>query len=147
MIAYVTGSIFDSTAECLVNPINCVGVMGKGLAREFKLKYPSMFEKYLEFCKNGELTVGTIAFYANRNLPNTVICLFPTKAHWKEKSTVAIINTSLTAFVKNVDKMHIKSAAFPMVGCGEGGLNFNLQVKPLLEKHLGNLDLDIEVYI
>lgn len=146
MIRYVTGSIFDSKADCLVNPVNCVGVMGKGLALEFKTKYPGMAARYKDLCQLGDLRAGRVAFYVNKN-PKRIICMFPTKKHWRTPSTIGILDASFIAFTKHLPELGIRSAAFPMVGCGLGGLNFEHQVKPLMEKHLKDLDLDVEVYI
>jgi O-acetyl-ADP-ribose deacetylase (regulator of RNase III) len=147
MLRYTTGSIFDSVAQCLVNPVNTVGVMGAGLARDFKLRYPDMYTTYRQMCEEGAFTAGQVAFWAAKRKPNQVICLFPTKEHYMEKSTVLLIDASLQSFVKYAPLMNIETAAFPMVGCGLGGLDFERHVKPLLERHLIPLNMDIEVYV
>lgn len=120
--------------------------MGKGLALEFKQRYPNMFERYKELCTAGELQIGQVGFYVNRN-PRQIICLFPTKKHWRNPSSVTIIDASLLAFTKHVDNLKLQSVAFPMVGCGLGGLNFEHEVKPLMEMHLSPLPLQIQIYI
>lgn len=147
MIEYRTGSIFESSVQCLVNPVNCVGVMGKGLALEFKRQYPDMYKKYRELCLDGSLGVGQVAFYSLKRQPNKIICLFPTKNHWRDKSTVSLIDGSLQAFVKYAPEMKIKTAAFPKIGCGYGGLNFELQIRPMLEQYFSNSSFNIEVYV
>jgi O-acetyl-ADP-ribose deacetylase (regulator of RNase III) len=147
MIRFKNGDIFDSTAQCIVNPINCVGVMGKGLALEFKKRFPEMFEYYKTQCNNGLLHVGQIAFYKYKVPDIPFICLFPTKQHWKDASTMEIIETSLKAFIKYAPETKIKSVAFPKVGCGLGGLNFNLHVLPLMELYFTKPDYEVEVYI
>lgn len=147
MITYKTGSIFDSEAQCLINPINTVGVMGAGLALDFKRRYPDMFATYKKMCKEGALGVGQVAFWTSKKAHHQVICLFPTKIHYSQKSTVSLIDASLQSFVKYAPLMRIESAAFPMIGCGLGGLDFTLQVKPLMERHLKALDMDIEIYV
>ena len=146
MITYVTGNIFDSNAQCLVNPVNCVGVMGKGLALDFKKHYPDMFKFYIKRCKEGELNLGKIGFYALKHKPNRIICLFPTKQHWRDKSTVSSIDDGLKAFAKYAPDMMIETAAFPQLGCGLGGLDFRHQVQPLFEKYFLNSKLLIEIY-
>jgi O-acetyl-ADP-ribose deacetylase (regulator of RNase III) len=147
MIEYHSGNIFDSTAQCLVNPVNCVGVMGAGLAAEFKHRFPSMFDTYKKLCNDGTLRVGKIGFYALKQSPGTIICLFPTKNHWHDRSTIETINLSLQMLVKYAPKMKIDTIALPKVGCGLGGLNFKLQVQPLIERNFSNTKFNVEVYI
>ena len=91
MIKYVEGNIFESTAEVIVNPINTVGVMGKGLALKFKINYPDMFKKYQEICKKGLLKPGTLYLHTSENKK---ILLFPTKKHWKDNSKVKYVEKS-----------------------------------------------------
>jgi O-acetyl-ADP-ribose deacetylase (regulator of RNase III) len=146
MIQYVDGNIFDSRAQCLVNPVNCVGVMGKGLALQFKHKFPEMFTYYKKICKQNNLYIGTVAFYKHKKMSH-IVCLFPTKLDWRHPSTLDYIDTSLIAFSERIAEYHISRVAFPKVGCGEGGLDFEYHVRPLLERRLGSLDIDIEVYI
>lgn len=147
MIRYVHGDIFDSKASCLVNPVNCVGVMGKGLALQFRRRYPEMYEWYREQCANHMIQPGQVAFWASKKRPNPVICLFPTKNHWREPSTVQMIDEGLAAFVKYAPEMKVTSCAFPMLGCGLGGLDFARHVRPLIETHLSVTDFDTEVYV
>lgn len=146
MITYSTGSIFDSTAQCLVNPVNCVGVMGKGLALEYKTRYPDMFKFYQKTCREGKLNLGQVAFWTLKKNSSTIICLFPTKQHWKERSTVTTIDSGLKAFVKYAPEMKIETAAFPKLGCGLGGLDFERQVQPLFEKYFLNSSILVEIY-
>lgn len=147
MIIYKTGNIFDSEAQCLVNPVNCVGVMGKGLALEYKIHYPEMFRFYQKMCKERKLNLGQVGFYALKINPNKIICLFPTKQHWKESSTVVAIDSGLKAFVKYAPELKIQSVAFPKIGCGLGGLDFNHQIQPLFEKYFLSGDITVEIYI
>jgi O-acetyl-ADP-ribose deacetylase (regulator of RNase III) len=147
MISYITGSIFDSTAHCLVNPVNCVGVMGKGLALEFKHRYPEAYHFYVNACKEHELAVGRIAFYAMKKRPDHCICLFPTKQHWLDLSTMTILDKSFQEFLKYAPQMNVKTVAFPKVGCGLGGLNFEHQVRPLFEKYFMDGKYEVEVYV
>lgn len=148
MIQYINGNIFTATTQCIVNPVNCVGVMGKGLAREFKKRFPDMFKYYKAQCDTGLLQIGQIAFYKYKT-PSTgpIICLFPTKNHWRQASTLEIIEVGLRAFIKYAPEMQIKSVAFPKIGAGLGGLNFNLQVLPLMEMYLAKTDFDVKIYM
>ena len=145
MIRYLNGSIFDSPAQCLVNPVNCVGVMGKGLALDFKRRYPKMFESYVNICKAGELKPGKLVFYTESALSHT-ICLFPTKIDWRHPSKVEYIESGLLAFVKYYNEWDIKSVAMPHLGCGLGGLSFALHFQPLAEKILGELPIEVLIY-
>lgn len=148
MINYTTNSLFDSSAQCIVNPVNIVGVMGAGLALEFKKKYPDMFAIYKKMCEKGDLKIGTLGFWKSKkdnNIP--IICLFPTKRHFREMSSLRIIESGLERFVDVSSKLQLSSAAFPKLGCGLGGLNFEYHVKPLMEKFLHNCGLDITIHV
>ena len=147
MILYKTGSIFDSTVQCIVNPVNCVGVMGKGLALEFKTHYPDMFKFYQKMCREGKLNLGQVGFYALKKDPSRIICLFPTKQHWRDKSLVSSIDEGLIAFVIYAPEMKIESVAIPKLGCGLGGLDFEHQVQPLFEKYFLNSKMLVEIYL
>lgn len=138
MITIKHGSIFDSTADVFVCPVNCVGVMGKGLALEFKRRFPKEAEYYAYACKHGiliaggEYTVGRIMYVA-------------TKEHWKDPSQIKWVNSCLIN-IRDEAKTYKKSIAIPQLGCGCGGLDWS-DVWPLYEKHLGGLDRDVEVWI
>lgn len=147
MITYTSGDIFQSTASCLVNPVNCVGVMGKGLALEFKKRYPEMFMSYKDMCNGGNLSLGKIAFWRSKHPKPPIICLFPTKHHWRDRSYLTSIERGFESFIKYAPEMHITSAAFPQVGCGLGGLNFEAQVKPLFEQYFRTAPFQIDVYL
>jgi O-acetyl-ADP-ribose deacetylase (regulator of RNase III) len=147
-ISYMTGDLFTSRAECLVNAVNTVGVMGGGIALEFKRRYPSMFESYKTYCADGSLKVGTLMFYKPADdIHNKIICLFPTKEHWQHPSRIEYIESGLRSFVRYHTQWNIKSIAFPKLGCGLGGLNWEYEVHPLMEKYLRGLDVDIEIYV
>jgi O-acetyl-ADP-ribose deacetylase (regulator of RNase III) len=141
MIKYIRGNIFASTTDCIVNPVNCVGAMGAGLALAFRQRYPELFGWYLTCLANGSLAVGSPVF-----CPDYVhyICLFPTKLHWRDPSTVDIIHQGLAGFVDSAAAKGITSATFPMLGCGLGGLQW-AEVQPLMERYFANSDLYIEV--
>jgi O-acetyl-ADP-ribose deacetylase (regulator of RNase III) len=146
-IRYVTGDLFNSNAECLVNAVNTVGVMGAGIAADFKRRYPSMFESYKTQCENGQLKIGTLMFYKPKNDTDKVVCLFPTKEHWANPSRTEYIEAGLRAFVRFHKEWNIRSIAFPKLGCGLGGLDWEYEVKPLMEKYLTGLDVEIQIYV
>lgn len=146
-VTYISGSIFDSNAFCLVNPVNTVGVMGSGLALKFKQKYPSMFKTYKMHCENGALKPGILMFYRPKSITQPTILLFPTKLHWKNPSRIEYIDSGLRAFVQYYQDWKITSIAFPKLGCGLGGLNWEHEVQPVMEKYLSILDIPVEIYI
>ena len=146
-IIYKSGNILESDCQCLVNPVNTVGVMGAGLALQFKRTYPHMFKMYKLNCDNALLQVNRIMFYRQRNDPGgKIICLFPTKAHWRENSKLEYIEGGLKAFVKYYPSWKIESVAFPKLGCGLGGLDWENHVRPLMEKYLLELPIVVEIY-
>ena len=144
MIVFKNGNIFDSKCETLVNPINCVGVMGKGLALIFKNKFPKMYEIYKEDCALKKIKVGEVYPYFEDN--KIKVLNFPTKDHWKFKSKIEYIEKGLEFFVNNYEKFGIKSIAFPPLGCGNGGLNW-LGVKDLMVSYLEKLPIYIEIFL
>lgn len=143
MITYTRGNIFNSSMDCLVNPINCVGVMGNGLALQFKYAYPEMFQDYKNRCAKGLVRVGQPYIYTNDL--NKVILNFPTKKHWMQNSNINDIENGLFYLVCNVDKWDIQSIAIPPLGCGKGKLEWT-KVKPLMEHILKDLTIPIEIY-
>lgn len=144
MITYIqNGNIFDSKCKTLTNPINCVGVMGKGLAKAFKEKYPTMFNTYKKMCIEHKIQIGHL--YLFDETYKNILC-FPTKYHWKQYSSLVDIELGLDYLLKNYEKMWIKSIAIPGLGCGEGKLNWEKEVKPLIEKYISQINLDIEIY-
>jgi O-acetyl-ADP-ribose deacetylase (regulator of RNase III) len=143
MIIYKTGDIFKSSAQVITNPVNCVGVMGKGLALAFKKKYPSMYKDYKSLCNNNGLLPGQPTLWENEEVQ---ILNFPTKRHWKDKSLLSDIEEGLKFLAKNYAKMGISSLAMPPIGCGLGGLYWQ-DVKTILNQYLGEIeDLDVYVY-
>jgi O-acetyl-ADP-ribose deacetylase (regulator of RNase III) len=133
MIEYKEGNLLESEAEALVNTVNCVGVMGKGIALQFKQAFPDNFKKYEKACKNSLVTPGQMFVVPTESIFNPqYIINFPTKRHWKGKSNIEDIKSGLIAFIKTIHKYEIKSVAIPPLGCGNGGLDWN-EVKPLIE--------------
>jgi len=144
MITYVRTNIFESRADVLVNTVNTVGVMGKGLAKEFKRIYPDMFKSYQDYCENGLLSLGKLQLYKT---PNKWVLNFPTKANWRNPSKLEYIEQGLQKFVDHYERLGIKSIAFPMLGCGNGGLSWEKEVKPLMLKYLKPLPIDIFIHV
>jgi O-acetyl-ADP-ribose deacetylase (regulator of RNase III) len=146
MIRYQKGNLLEAQTEALVNTVNTVGVMGKGIALQFKEQYPHNFQVYQKACKNGSFTVGTLLIVKEITLNGEKrIVNFPTKKDWKHPSTYAYIETGLQALVRELDKNEIKSIAIPPLGCGNGGLDW-AKVKPLMEQYLKDLPADIVIY-
>jgi len=131
MISQGTGSIFNSNAEAIVNAVNCVGVMGAGLARAFKNRYPLMNEQYVLKCSLGLLRPGVMDLYILDATKPKYIINFPTKDHWKDPSHLNFINLGRYELMRMVKNWKIKSVAIPALGCGLGGLDWN-DVKPAL---------------
>lgn len=144
MIIYVQGDLFTSPAEVLVNTVNTVGVMGKGIAKEFKHIYPEMFDAYQHACESGDLRIGTLMLH--RHIRKSVLN-FPTKRHWRSPSRVEDIEAGLKKFTASYEEYGISSIAFPQLGCGNGELDWESQVRPLMERHLGNLPIRIYVHL
>ncbi len=137
-------SILDSDCEALVNPVNCVGVMGKGLAREFRIKYPYMFLDYKDACKEGKMKPGSLHYYYDRS-SGKVIYNFATKEHWKGSSKIEWIERGLQSLRGCVKWDFIKSIAVPALGCGNGGLDWGT-VEPMIWEALGDLGIRVDVY-
>jgi len=130
MIYHRSGNILETQAEAIVNPVNCVGVMGKGLAKEFKSKYPDNFVFYKQECENGNVIPGRMCVFKTAD---KYVINFPTKNHWRDKSKTADIASGLEDLVKVVKTNNIKSIAIPAIGCGLGGLEW-MTVKEKIEK-------------
>jgi O-acetyl-ADP-ribose deacetylase (regulator of RNase III) len=126
MIEVRTGDILTADAEALVNPVNCVGVMGRGLALQFKTAFPDNFEAYAAACARGEVATGRMFTWA-RNGPGNprYVINFPTKRHWRAKSRMADIEAGLVALRREIERLGIASIAIPPLGAGLGGLDWS----------------------
>lgn len=143
MIRFVRGNIFESQAEALVNTVNCVGVMGKGIAHQFKRAFPAMFEDYAAKCRAGKVKLGEVTFFREST---RIIINFPTKGHWKSKSRIEDIATGLQSLRALIEREKIRSIALPPLGCGNGGLPWPA-VKQVILSELSEIgSVDIEVY-
>src|SRR5215468_9685870 len=143
MLTRRSGDLFTSRAQTLVNAVNCVGVMGKGVALEFKKRWPAMFEDYQRRCERKEVRLGEP--YNYRDASGILIVNFPTKNHWRSAARLADIERGLDYFADHVIEWGITSVALPPLGCGNGGLEWD-EVGPLIYRKLHGLPIDVEVY-
>lgn len=141
-VDYKSGDMFDEPAEAIVNTVNCVGVMGKGVALEFKRRWPDNFHAYKRICDAGKLSPGKMFVFEIGDLlqksDRQFLINFPTKQHWKAKSKIEYIERGLDDLVRQVRELNIKSVVMPPLGCGNGGLDWN-DVRPLIEEKLSTL--------
>ena len=143
MIKEITGNIFTSKCQTIVNTINCVGAMGKGVAFEYRLRYPEMCEKYVELCREHMITIGKLWLY---KAPDRWILNFPTKYHWKYPSKEEYLLKGLRKFVESYREKQIASIAFPMLGASNGGLSEEISMA-IMKEYLSKCDdIDIEIY-
>ena len=144
-LTFVYGDIFAQPADVFVNPVNVVGVMGKGLAAVFKSRYPDMFVAYKAACNDGDLRIGTLHLYDNST---PMVLNFPTKKHWRGKSTIDIINIGLDVFVNDYAGSRITgTVAFPKLGAGLGGLDWEIDVRPLMVAKLQHVPLNVLIVV
>jgi O-acetyl-ADP-ribose deacetylase (regulator of RNase III) len=144
VVEFIEGNIFNSKAQTVVNTVNCVGVMGKGIALVFKLRYPQMFDLYKQHCKDKLINIGTLWLYKGEENHPWVLN-FPTKFHWKYPSKVEYLEKGLAKFVQTYEDKGITSIAFPLLGTHNGGLDKTL-VLDLMYSYLGQCDIPIEIY-
>lgn len=139
MIEFRQGDILQADAEALVNTVNCVGVMGRGVALQFRKAFPENYEAYRGACERGELHPGTMFVFTLSRLHGArFIINFPTKRHWRGKSRLEDIQVGLQTLVEEVRQRGIESVAVPPLGCGLGGLDWR-QVRPLIEEAFSTL--------
>ena len=140
MIEHKTGDIFDEDVEALVNSVNCVGVMGRGIALQFKEQFPGNFKAYAAACKREEVKPGRMFVYESGQVINPrYIINFPTKRHWRGKSRMEDIEAGLDALAQEIRERNIRSIAVPPLGSNLGGLSWD-DVRPRVEAALGDLD-------
>jgi len=142
MIRFVTGDLFASGAQTLTNTVNCVGVMGKGVALEFRRHFPPMYEDYCRRARAGLVLPGQPYLYTESN---PWVLNFPTKRHWRDKARLTDIEDGLRFLREHYREWGIESLALPPLGCGLGGLYWS-QVKPLIQQHLGDLEIQVTVF-
>jgi O-acetyl-ADP-ribose deacetylase (regulator of RNase III) len=142
---FTRGDLFKSKAQVLVNPVNCVGVMGAGIAKEFKRRFPKMFVAYKKACDEGKLHPGTLMLWKDRESLDRYVLNFPTKKHWRSKSKLVWIEEGMQFFTKHHKEWNIRSIAFPALGCGKGGLDWK-DIKPIFKKYLSDVDINVFVF-
>jgi len=146
MIRYIRGDILKAEADALVNTVNCVGVMGRGIALQFKEAFPDNFKAYAAACRRGEVQPGRLfVFDTGRLTKPRYIINFPTKRHWRGKSRIEDIEAGLAALVEEIRSRHIRSIAIPPLGSGLGGLDW-ADVRPRIERALAALP-EVEVLV
>jgi O-acetyl-ADP-ribose deacetylase (regulator of RNase III) len=143
VVTFVRGDIFSSPAQVLTNAVNCVGVMGKGIALEFKNRFPQMFDDYKTKCNLGQVKPGQPYLWED---DSAQVLNFPTKRDWRDGSLLQDVEDGLKYLADSYGQLGIQSLAMPPLGCGLGGLKWS-DVQPLIVKHLGAIpDLDVYVY-
>jgi O-acetyl-ADP-ribose deacetylase (regulator of RNase III) len=147
MVRLTHGNLLKADAEALVNTVNCVGYMGKGIALQFKQAFPSNFAVYEHACKLHEVQPGRMLIYERDSYINPkYIINFPTKRHWRGKSKLEDIRKGLDSLVQDVKRLGIKTIAIPPLGCGNGGLEWSV-VRPMIEKAFGAMpEVNVSLY-
>jgi len=137
----------EDSAEALVNTVNCVGVMGKGIALAFRKAFPDNYALYRAACIAGEIQIGKLWVVSDFNLiyGQKVIINLPSKKHWRDPSQYAYVEAGLSALTAYLKANHLQSIALPAPGCGNGGLDWK-NVRPMIEAYLSELEMDIRVY-
>jgi O-acetyl-ADP-ribose deacetylase (regulator of RNase III) len=138
----ISGNIFTSKCQTIVNTVNCVGVMGAGIALECRLRYPEMYKKYVELCENRKLSIGMLWLY---KADNRWVLNFPTKKHWKYPSKIEYLHSGLQKFVDTYESRAITSIAFPLLGADKGGIDQDESLR-IMKSYLHPLAIDIEIY-
>jgi O-acetyl-ADP-ribose deacetylase (regulator of RNase III) len=144
LITYVVSDLFQSPARVLVNAVNTVGAMGKGIAYDFRRLYPDMYEQYVALCEGSQFQTGQLWLYKT---PHRWILNFPTKQHWRDPSRLEYIEAGLQKFAATYTEKGITSISFPLLGSGLGGLDWDSQVRPLMERYLAALPIDIFIHL
>lgn len=147
MIQYQTGNLLESNAQALVNTVNTVGVMGKGIALQFKNLFPNNFKRYALACKANEIQVGKLFITEDTSLygGKKLIINFPTKTDWRKPSEYSYIENGLVDLVKVISENNIESIAIPPLGAGNGGLDW-MKVNALMEKYLANVPCEVQIF-
>jgi O-acetyl-ADP-ribose deacetylase (regulator of RNase III) len=143
MITYVIGDLFQSPAKVLVNAVNTVGVMGAGIAAQFKSYYPEMFAEYQALCRSGRLQIGALWLYKT---PHKWVLNLPTKKHWRAITQPEYIEAGLQKFAVTYAEKGITSVSFPMLGGGKGNLDWDSEVRPIMEAYLAPLPITVYIH-
>lgn len=147
MLVFRHGDIFSDGAEAIVNTVNCVGVMGRGIALQFKNRYPDNFFAYAAACRDGRVNPGKMFVFPTGRAANPrYVINFPTKRHWRGKSVIADIRAGLRDLVTVIHDKHIRSIALPPLGCGLGGLDWGMVKKTIVEALAPLEEVEVRVY-
>ncbi len=141
-IRLINGNIFTSKCQTLVNTVNCVGVMGAGIALECRLRYPDMYQKYIQLCHSNQIDIGMLWIY--KSLDRWILN-FPTKKHWKYPSKTEYLHAGLNKFVKTYQEKGIISVAFPLLGSDKGGIAPSESLD-IMMSYLEKPSIDVEIY-
>lgn len=144
-ISVIKGNIFNTHCQTIVNTVNCVGVMGKGIALVFKLRYPDMFPIYQDYCNRGLIEIGKLWLYKPEDARQAWVLNFPTKVHWKLPSEYTYVEQGLKKFAETYKEKGITSIAFPLLGTNNGGLDEEAVLRLML-RYLEPCDIPIEIY-
>lgn len=143
MIKFIKGNIFSSYCQTIVNTVNCVGVMGAGIALEYRLKYPMMYEKYQDYCSEGLIKIGSLWLFKHND--SKWILNFPTKDHWRYPTKPEYLIKGLRKFRDTYKKKNIQSIAFPLLGTDKG--NFSIDdSKNIMSEYLTDCTISVEIY-
>lgn len=145
MIEFRRDNLLGADVEALVNTVNTVGVMGKGIALQFKKKFPENFKAYARACKHEEVEIGKMFTVSNSLTNPRYIINFPTKKHWRRKSRIEYISEGLEDLLREIERLGIRSVAVPPLGCGNGGLDWEDEVRPLIEAAFAQVP-EVRVY-
>ena len=143
LVKLAKGNVLRSQAQTIVNTVNCVGIMGRGVALAFKRKYPEMYSDYVARCDRGEVEVGKPYAY---KAEDHIVVNFPTKQHWRSVSRLSDIEAGLRHLRAHLDEWGITSIALPPLGCGNGQLDWSM-ISPTLHKHLRRFGIPVELYV
>ena len=138
----ISGNIFTSTCQTIVNTVNCVGVMGAGIALECRLRYPAMYQQYSSLCNENKIDIGTLWIYKSKD---RWILNFPTKKHWKYPTKEEFLHSGLRKFMGTYEAKGIESIAFPVLGAQNGGLEATRSIE-IMESYLRDCAIRVEIY-
>ncbi len=141
-VKIITGNIFTTNCKVIVNTVNCVGVMGAGIALECRLRYPEMNDKYIKLCNESKINIGMLWIYKS---PEKWVLNFPTKKHWKYPSKEEYLHAGLKKFCDTYKERGIESIAFPLLGADKGGINHEESLG-IMKSYLDEIDLYVEIY-
>lgn len=145
MLELRRGNLLEADAEALVNTVNCVGVMGKGIALQFKQAFPENFQQYQKACRASVVQPGKMFIVPTGVVNPKYIINFPTKRHWKGRARIEDVRAGLVALIDDLRHLRVTSVAVPPLGCGNGGLDWS-EVRPMIEEAFAELS-DVKVFL